>query len=45
MKTLIFIGSPRKKGNTESLVAALVGQLEGDVKIVRAYDCKCQAVH
>jgi multimeric flavodoxin WrbA len=39
MKTLIFIGSPRKKGNTESLVAALVGQLNGEVKIVRAYDC------
>lgn len=39
MKTLIFVGSPRKKGNTESLVAALVGQLEGETKIVRAYDC------
>ncbi|NMA24099.1 MAG: flavodoxin family protein [Clostridiales bacterium] len=39
MKTLIFNGSPRKKGNTSSLVEELVKRLEGDVKIVRAYDC------
>ncbi len=39
MKTLIFNGSPRKKGNTSTLVEELVRQLEGDVKIIRAYDC------
>ncbi len=39
MKTLIFNGSPRVKGNTSSLVEALVKELEGEVKIVRAYDC------
>lgn len=39
MKTLIFIGSPRKKGNTEALVGALVRLLDGETKIVRAYDC------
>lgn len=40
MKTLIFNGSPRKNGNTASLINQLVPQLEGQVKIVRAYDCK-----
>jgi multimeric flavodoxin WrbA len=39
MKTLIFIGSPRKKGNTSSLVEELVKRLNGETKIVRAYDC------
>jgi multimeric flavodoxin WrbA len=39
MKTLIFIGSPRKKGNTSMLVEELVKRLEGETKIVRAYDC------
>ncbi len=39
MKTLIFVGSPRKKGNTASLVEALVGMLEGETKIVSAYYC------
>ncbi len=39
MKTLIFNGSPRKKGNTSTLVDALAGGLDGEVKIVRAYDC------
>ncbi|SHH83945.1 Multimeric flavodoxin WrbA [Sporobacter termitidis DSM 10068] len=39
MKTLIFNGSPRKKGNTSALVEELVRQLDGDVKIIRAYDC------
>ncbi len=38
MNTLIFNGSPRKKGNTSTLIAALAAQLEGEVKIVRAYD-------
>ena len=39
MKTLIFNGSPRKKGNTSALIDELVRQLDGEVKIVRAYDC------
>lgn len=39
MKTLIFNGSPRKVGNTSTLVDELVRRLDGDVKIVRAYDC------
>lgn len=39
MKTLIFNGSPRKNGNTSALIAELARQLEGDVKIIRAYDC------
>ncbi|NLT13672.1 MAG: flavodoxin family protein [Clostridiales bacterium] len=43
MKTLIFIGSPRKKGNTSSLVEELVRRLEGETKIVRAYDCNVRA--
>ena len=39
MKTLIFIGSPRKKGNSSTLAEELARQLEGEVKIIRAYDC------
>jgi multimeric flavodoxin WrbA len=39
MKTLIFNGSPRKKGNTASLVEELVRHLDGEVRIIRAYDC------
>jgi multimeric flavodoxin WrbA len=39
MKTLIFNGSPRKNGNTAALIKELTARLEGDVKIVRAYDC------
>jgi multimeric flavodoxin WrbA len=39
MKTLIFNGSPRKKGNTSAIVDELAKQLDGGVKIVRAYDC------
>jgi multimeric flavodoxin WrbA len=38
MKTLIFNGSPRKKGNTSSLVEELSRQLDGETKIIRAYD-------
>lgn len=40
MKTLIFNGSPRKKGNTSALVDEIVKRLDGEVKIIRAYDCK-----
>lgn len=39
MKTLIFNGSPRKNGNTSALVGELIRRLDGEVKIVRAYDC------
>lgn len=38
MKTLIFNGSPRKKGNTSALIDELVSRLEGETKIIRAYD-------
>lgn len=39
MKTLIFNGSPRPHGNTSALIEELVRHLEGEVKIIRAYDC------
>ncbi len=39
MKTLIFVGSPRKQGDTMSLVNLLCEELQGEVKIVYAYDC------
>ena len=39
MKTLIFNGSPRKNGDTRSLIHELMNQLQGQVKIVNAYDC------
>ena len=38
MKTLIFNGSPRKNGNTSSLIAELSRLLDGEVKVIRAYD-------
>jgi multimeric flavodoxin WrbA len=38
MKTLIFVGSPRKNGNTSALVGLLAERLEGEVKAVRAFD-------
>lgn len=37
MKTLIFNGSPRKKGDTVSLLKILTSQLEGEYKIVDTY--------
>lgn len=37
MKTLIFNGSPRKKGDTKSLIELLLKDLPGDYKIVDAY--------
>ena len=40
MKTLIFNGSPRKNGDTVSLINKLVKQLNGEYKIVNTYDCK-----
>ena len=39
MKTLIFNGSPRKKGNTVALINEVVTRLEGEYKIVDAYYC------
>ena len=42
MKTLIFNGSPRKFGNTASLIEELIKRLDGEVKVIRAYDCNIQ---
>jgi len=39
MKTLIFNGSPRKNGNTMSLVNELITHLEGEYRLVDAYYC------
>jgi len=39
MKTLIFNGSPRKNGDTVSLLNKTLEHLEGEVKIVNAYFC------
>lgn len=38
MKTLILNGSPRKNGDTASLIACLAEHILGEVKIVNAYD-------
>lgn len=38
MKTLIFQGSPRRNGVTAQLIHELTKQLEGEVKIVDAYN-------
>ncbi|MBN1055596.1 MULTISPECIES: GNAT family N-acetyltransferase [unclassified Clostridium] len=40
MKTLIFNGSPRKDGDTVSLINELVKQLNGEYRIVNTYNCK-----
>lgn len=39
MKTLILNGSPRKKGDTVSLLNILKQNLKGDIKVVDAYYC------
>lgn len=39
MKTLILNGSPRKEGDTVSLISKAIENLEGEYKIVNAYDC------
>jgi multimeric flavodoxin WrbA len=39
MKTLIFNGSPRKNGDTMSLVNEVIKYIDGEYKIVYAYDC------
>ena len=37
MKTLIFNGSPRKNGDTKSLINILIENLEGEIKTVDCY--------
>jgi len=39
MKTLIFNGSPRKEGDTVSLINKVIEGINGEYKIVNAYDC------
>lgn len=39
MKTLIFNGSPRKNGDTVSLINKLIESLKGEYRVVNAYDC------
>ena len=36
-KTLIFNGSPRKRGDTAALLGVLTGELRGDVRVVDCY--------
>ena len=43
MKTLIFNGSARKNGETQSMIDALTAQLEGEYKIVNAHSCNVRA--
>lgn len=40
MKTLIFTGSPRKKGHTKEMVDLLIENLEGEVEVIDAYTNK-----
>ena len=42
MKTLIFSGTPRKNGDTMALVNEFISHLEGEYKIIDAYDCNIQ---
>lgn len=39
MKTLIFNGSPRVKGDTQSLIQMITDKLDSEYKIVNAYRC------
>ncbi len=39
MKTLILNGSPRKKGDTVSLINKVIEDLNGEYKIINAYYC------
>ena len=43
MKTMIFNGSARKNGDTQSLIEELVRQLEGETLIVDAHDVDVKA--
>lgn len=40
MKTLIFNGSPRIQGDTMSLVNKVIAGVEGEYKLINAYQCK-----
>ncbi len=42
MKTLIFNGSPRIKGNTAYLIDHVKGKLEGEVQVINAYGADIQ---
>ncbi len=39
MKTLIFNGSPRREGDTVSLINKVIENVNGEYKIVNAYGC------
>lgn len=39
MKTLIFNGSPKKNGDTESLINVVTSKIYGEYRIVDAYRC------
>ena len=39
MKTLIFNGSPRRNGDTASLIETITEKIAGEYKIVEAYRC------
>ena len=39
MKTLIFNGSPRKNGDTSSLIEKITGKIDGEYRIAEAYRC------
>jgi multimeric flavodoxin WrbA len=39
MKTLIFNGSPRKNGDTIALINEFINHLDGEYKIINAYEC------
>lgn len=42
MKTLILNGSPRKEGDTVRLINKIIENLNGEYKIINAYDCGIQ---
>lgn len=39
MKTLIFNGSPRRNGDTSSLLERITDRLEGEYRVIEAYRC------
>jgi hypothetical protein len=39
MKTLIFNGSPRKNGDTAALINQFTKHINGDYRVIEAYDC------
>lgn len=42
MKTLIFCGTPRKYGDTMTLVNEFINHLEGEYKIIDVFNCNIQ---